>query len=105
MAEESRLITALGPHLDSFVATLFGIEAELADITADPTGTNVAKRYAAQAIMEGPDQAEGYAVSGTIRSRVDWDWWNALADAFPGWRTAIGSSPRVLHGSPMTGFA
>ncbi len=68
------------PHYAAAIAGLASAEYRLADITADPTGTNVAKRYAAQAIIEGPDQAEGYAVSGTIRSRVDWDWWNALAD-------------------------
>ncbi len=71
---------ALDPHYAAAIAELASAEYRLADITADPTGTNVAKRYAAQAIMEAPDQAEGYAVSGTIRSRVDWDWSNALAD-------------------------
>jgi NADPH-dependent glutamate synthase beta subunit-like oxidoreductase/NAD(P)H-flavin reductase len=34
MAEESALITALGPHLDAFVATLFGIEAEVSALAA-----------------------------------------------------------------------
>jgi NADPH-dependent glutamate synthase beta subunit-like oxidoreductase/NAD(P)H-flavin reductase len=32
---ESELIIALGPHLEACVATLFGIEAELAEITAE----------------------------------------------------------------------
>jgi len=80
---------ALDPHYAAAIAGLASAEYRLADITADPTGTNVAKRYAAQAIIEGPDQAEGYAVSGTIRSRVDWDWSNALADL----RKAVALSP------------
>jgi NADPH-dependent glutamate synthase beta subunit-like oxidoreductase/NAD(P)H-flavin reductase len=34
IGEESRLITALGPYLDGFVATLFGIEAEVDALAA-----------------------------------------------------------------------
>jgi TolB-like protein/Flp pilus assembly protein TadD len=71
---------ALDPHYAAAIAGLASAEYQMADITADLTGLNVAKRDAAQAIVEGPDQAEGYAVRGSIRSRVDWDWAGALAD-------------------------
>ena len=33
--DESDLIVALGPHLDGFVATLFGIEAETAALRGE----------------------------------------------------------------------
>lgn len=71
---------ALDPHYAAALAGLASAEYQLADITSDPTGFNIAKGHAAQAIVEGPDQAEGYAVRGSIRSRVDWDWAGALAD-------------------------
>jgi TolB-like protein/cytochrome c-type biogenesis protein CcmH/NrfG len=71
---------ALDPHYAAALAGLASAEYQLADITSDPTGFNIAKGHAAQAIVEGPDQAEGYAVRGSIRSRVDWDWTGALAD-------------------------
>jgi TolB-like protein/cytochrome c-type biogenesis protein CcmH/NrfG len=71
---------ALDPHYAAAYAGLASAEYRLADFTADPTGLKVAKNHAAQAIAEGPDQAEGYAVRGSIRSRVDWDWTGALSD-------------------------
>jgi TolB-like protein/cytochrome c-type biogenesis protein CcmH/NrfG len=71
---------ALDPHYAAAIAGLASAEYRLADITADSTGFNIAKSHAAQAIVEGPDQAEGYVVRGAIRSRVDWDWVGALAD-------------------------
>jgi TolB-like protein len=71
---------ALDPHYAAALAGLASAEYRLADITSDPTGFNIAKGHAAQAIAEGPDQADGYAVRGSIRSRVDWDWTGALAD-------------------------
>jgi len=71
---------ALDPHYAAALAGLASAEYQLADITSDATGFNIAKAHAAQAIVEGPDQAEGYAVRGSIRSRVDWDWAGALAD-------------------------
>ena len=75
-----RQAVALDPHYAAAIAGLASAEYRLADITSDPKGFNIAKSDAAQAIVEGPDQAEGYAVSGGIRSRVDWDWAGALAD-------------------------
>jgi TolB-like protein len=71
---------ALDPHYAAAYAGLASAEYRLADITGDPTGLNVAKSHAGQAIIEGPDQADGYAVRGSIRSRVDWDWTGALSD-------------------------
>ena len=71
---------AFDPHYATAYAALASAEYHLADITADSTGFKVAKSHAAQAIVEGPDQAEGYAVRGSIRSRVDWDWAGALSD-------------------------
>jgi len=71
---------AFDPHYAAAISGLASAEYRLADITSDPTGFNVAKRDAARAIGEGPDQAEGYAVRGNIRARVDWDWAGALAD-------------------------
>ena len=71
---------ALDPHYAVAYAGLASAEYQLADLTADPTGLKVAKSHAAQAIVEGPDQAEGYAVRGSIRSRADWDWTGALSD-------------------------
>lgn len=75
-----RRAVALDPHYAAAIAGLASAEYRLADITSDPTGFKIAKSDAAQAIIEGPDHAEGYAVSGGIRSRVDWDWAGALAD-------------------------
>ena len=71
---------ALDPHYAAAYAGLASAEYQLADLTADPTGLKVAKNHAAQAIAEGPDQADGYAVRGSIRSRADWDWTGALSD-------------------------
>ena len=71
---------ALDPHYAAAYAGLASAEYRLADITDDPTGLKVAKNHAGQAIVEGPDQAEGYAVRGSIRSRADWDWTGALSD-------------------------
>ncbi len=73
-------MVALDPHYAAAIAALASAEYRLADMTSDPTGFNIAKSHAAQAIVEGPDQAEGYAARGSIRSRVDWDWAGALAD-------------------------
>jgi NADPH-dependent glutamate synthase beta subunit-like oxidoreductase/NAD(P)H-flavin reductase len=66
-AEESRLITALGPYLDGFIATLFGIEAETAALAArtlalDPVHAckrlfvqrQAVKTYADTAALDGP---------------------------------------------------
>ena len=75
-----RRAVAFDPHYAAAIAGLASAEYRLADITSDPTGFKIAKSDAAQAIIEGPDHAEGYAVSGGIRSRVDWDWAGALAD-------------------------
>lgn len=75
-----RRAVALDPHYVAAIAGLASAEYRLADITSDPTGFNIAKSHAEEAIVEGPDQAEGYAVRGGIRSRVDWDWTGALAD-------------------------
>jgi TolB-like protein/cytochrome c-type biogenesis protein CcmH/NrfG len=71
---------ALDPHYVAAIAGLASAEYRLADVTSDSTGFNVARSHAAQAIFEGPGEAEGYAVRGGIRSRVDWDWVDALAD-------------------------
>jgi TolB-like protein/tetratricopeptide (TPR) repeat protein len=71
---------ALDPHYAAAYAGLASAEYQRADRTADPTGLKVAKSHAVQAIVEGPDQAEGYAVRGSIRSRADWDWTGALSD-------------------------
>jgi TolB-like protein/Flp pilus assembly protein TadD len=71
---------ALDPHYAAAYAGLASAEYRLADLTADPTGLKIAKSHAAQAILDGPDQAEGYAVRGSIRSRADWDWTGALSD-------------------------
>jgi TolB-like protein/Tfp pilus assembly protein PilF len=71
---------ALDPHYAAAYAGLASAEYRLADFTADPTGLKVAKSHADQAIVEGPDQAEGYAVRGNLRSRADWDWTGALSD-------------------------
>jgi NADPH-dependent glutamate synthase beta subunit-like oxidoreductase/NAD(P)H-flavin reductase len=65
-AEESQLITALGPYLDSFIAALFGIEAEVSALVArtlalDPVHgckrlfvqRQAVKKYADTAALDG----------------------------------------------------
>jgi tetratricopeptide (TPR) repeat protein len=75
-----RRAVALDPHYAAAYAGLASAEYRLADMTDDPTGLRTAKSHAGQAIVEGPEQAEGYAVRGSIRSRIDWDWTGALSD-------------------------
>jgi NADPH-dependent glutamate synthase beta subunit-like oxidoreductase/NAD(P)H-flavin reductase len=73
-AEESELITALGPYLDGFIATLFGIEAEVSALAArthalDPVHAckrlfvqrQAVKKYADTAALDGPALAAALA--------------------------------------------
>ena len=74
--DESDLVVALGPHLDSFVAALFGIEAEtlaLARETAALDPIHACKRLFVQrqAVKKYPDPAgfDGAALRAALEAR------------------------------------
>ena len=75
--DESDLVVALGPHLDSFVAALFGIEAEtqaLARETATLDPIHACKRLFVQrqAVKKYPDPArfDGAALRAALEARM-----------------------------------
>src|SRR5271165_158194 len=76
-ADESKLITALGPHLDGFVAALFGIEAEVAALAArtdalDPVHACKRLFVQRQAVKKYPDPAalDGRALGAALAERL-----------------------------------
>jgi NADPH-dependent glutamate synthase beta subunit-like oxidoreductase/NAD(P)H-flavin reductase len=76
-AEESALVTALGPHLDGFLATLFGIEAETATLAArthalDPVHACKRLFVQRQAIKKYADAAalDGAALGAALAARL-----------------------------------
>ena len=78
--ESYQRAVGLDPHYAVAYAALAAAEYRVADETADAAGIERAKSSAARAISEGPEQPEGYAIRGAIRSRVDWDWPGAQVD-------------------------
>jgi NADPH-dependent glutamate synthase beta subunit-like oxidoreductase/NAD(P)H-flavin reductase len=77
MAEESKLITELGPYLDSFVATLFGIEAEISALSArthalDPIHACKRLFVQRQAVKKYADTAalDGAALGEALQARL-----------------------------------
>jgi hypothetical protein len=77
MAEESKLITELGPYLDSFVATLFGIEAEISALSArthalDPIHACKRLFVQRQAVKKYADPAalDGAAIGAALQARL-----------------------------------
>ena len=76
--DESDLVVALGPHLDSFVATLFGIEAEtlaMARETAALDPIHACKRLFVQrqAVKKYPDPSgfDGAALRQALEARME----------------------------------
>ena len=75
--DESELVVALGPHLDGFVAALFGIEAEtlaLARETAALDPIHACKRLFVQrqAVKKYPDPSgfDGAALRAALEARL-----------------------------------
>ncbi|MBV8588883.1 MAG: pyridine nucleotide-disulfide oxidoreductase, partial [Acetobacteraceae bacterium] len=74
---EGELVVALGPHLDGFVAGLFGIEAETAALTAqtqalDPIHTCKRLFVQRQAVKKYPDPSgfDGGQVRAALEARI-----------------------------------
>ncbi|MDB5399301.1 MAG: hypothetical protein JWQ55_1319, partial [Rhodopila sp.] len=75
--DESDLVVALGPHLDAFVATLFGIEAETGalmqeTLALDPIHACKRLFVQRQAVKKYPDPSgfDGPALRATLEARI-----------------------------------
>ena len=71
---------ALDPHYAATYASLAISEASLADQNGDAAGMRQAEADAEKAIALGPEEADGYAARGSLRSTFSWDWTGAQAD-------------------------
>ncbi len=82
--EAFRKAIALDPHYAATYAGLALSEASLADQTGDAAALSQAEADAdadaEKAIALGPEEADGYAARGILRSTFSWDWPGAQAD-------------------------
>jgi NADPH-dependent glutamate synthase beta subunit-like oxidoreductase/NAD(P)H-flavin reductase len=94
--DESELVVALGPHVDTFVATLFGIEAETLALVRnthalDPIHACKRLFVQRQAVKKYPDPAgfDGAALRAELEARFDEPVTErALAQHVAAWETA-----------------
>ena len=71
---------AIDPNYAAAYAGLAISEMVLTDLTGDPAGLKRAADSADKAIELAPDEAEGYAARGYLRTNFSWDWIGAQAD-------------------------
>ena len=71
---------ALDPGYAAAYSRLALAEANLADVTGDPTGLKRATAAAERAITLAPDSADGYSARAILRSSFLWEWDGASAD-------------------------
>jgi TolB-like protein/Tfp pilus assembly protein PilF len=71
---------ALDPHYAAAYAGLAMSEAFLADQTGEAAGLRQADADAERAVELAPEEADGYASRGYLRSTYSWDWAGAQAD-------------------------
>ena len=70
----------LDPKFAAAYAGLAMSEADLADSASDAVGFKRAAAAAEQAIALAPEEADGYAARGYLRTNWEWDWMGAKAD-------------------------
>jgi adenylate cyclase len=71
---------ALDPNYAAAYAGLAYAEAYLSDLTGDTAGMKRAEAAAERAVALAPEQADGYAARGFVRSVYGWDWAGAQSD-------------------------
>ena len=71
---------ALDPHYAAAYANLAVAESSLADQAGDAAALRQAQADAEEAVALGPEEADGYASRGFLRSAFGWDWAGAQAD-------------------------
>jgi TolB-like protein/Tfp pilus assembly protein PilF len=71
---------ALDPNYAAAVAGLSYAEAYLSDLTGDTAGMKRAEAAADRAVALAPEQPDGYAARGFVRSVFSWDWAGAQSD-------------------------
>ncbi|MGH7071285.1 MAG: FAD-dependent oxidoreductase, partial [Acetobacteraceae bacterium] len=102
--DESALLIALGPHLEGFVAALFGIEQELADLTLatralDPVHACRRLFVQRQAVRKypQPQSFDGPALRSRLEQAMDGNFTEAaFAAAVARWEAAAAAEPLDL---------